>query len=225
MRSWWSRTGRALRLLRQLRSLGDAMLCSRIALFVLAVPVLLRLKLPTLERLLMGSVPGLSTGHWNHKLLSQFVPRPSSSCSISWRKDGSENEDKGQGRAREHLVEEGLIGSATATTDSVPARKIITCIDSLLATERRPPGRSRCLTRGLSLFYFLRKARLDVSLCFGIGKINGQFIGHCWLLKDGEPFLEAQDPRTVFTAIYAMPQRLQTDDPVGLPERAQISFR
>jgi Transglutaminase-like superfamily len=174
MRSWWSRTRRALRLfrqaLKQLRRPGEALLCFRIVLFALAVPVLLRLKLPTLEKLLMGN-------------------------------------------------------GAVAAADSAMTKKIITCIDSLLATACRPPGRSRCLTRGLSLFYFLRKGGLNVTLCFGIGKINGQFAGHCWLIKDGEPFLEAQDPRTVFTAIYAMPHRLPTDHIVSLPEQVPVPFR
>jgi hypothetical protein len=35
---------------------------------------------------------------------SSLVPRPSSSCSIFWRRDGFEDED--EGRAREHLAEE-----------------------------------------------------------------------------------------------------------------------
>jgi len=40
-------------------------------------------------------------------LPSEFVlvPRPSSSRSVFWRKDGYEEEDEGRGRAREHLAE------------------------------------------------------------------------------------------------------------------------
>ena len=35
-----------------------------------------------------------------------FVPRPSSSCSCFWRRDGFEDEGRGRGRGREHLAEE-----------------------------------------------------------------------------------------------------------------------
>jgi hypothetical protein len=68
-----------------------------------------------------------------------------------------------------------------------------------------PLLRPTCLTRGLTLYYFLTRAGLDVSMCFGMGKCGEEFIGHCWLVKDGEPFLEAHDPRLLFTEIYRVP--------------------
>ena len=40
-----------------------------------------------------------------------FVPRPSSSCSIFWRRDRFEDEDEGRGRPREHLAEERFMES------------------------------------------------------------------------------------------------------------------
>jgi len=45
-------------------------------------------------------------------LPSEFVlvPRPSSSCSIFWRRDRFEDEDEGRGRPREHLAEERFMG-------------------------------------------------------------------------------------------------------------------
>ena len=45
----------------------------------------------------------------NNNLPSEFVlvPRPSSSCSIFWRRDGFEDEDEG----REHLAEERFMES------------------------------------------------------------------------------------------------------------------
>src|SRR5262249_731473 len=66
--------------------------------------------------------------------------------------------------------------------------------------------RSICLTRGTTLYYFLRKAGVNVSLCFGIGNIRGQFIGHCWLVRDGAPFLETFDPQAYYTVMYCIPQ-------------------
>lgn len=73
----------------------------------------------------------------------------------------------------------------------------------------RPLVRRGCLTRGVTLYYFLRRAGVDVSLCFGVGASSDQadgFDGHCWLVKDGEPFLEARDPRRYYTQLYSFPQ-------------------
>jgi len=46
---------------------------------------------------------------------------------------------------------------------------------------------------------------MDVSLCFGMGKIDGEFVGHCWLVKDGVPFLELRDPRPWYSEMYRLP--------------------
>lgn len=63
----------------------------------------------------------------------------------------------------------------------------------------RPLVRGGCLTRGLTRYYFLRQAGIDVSLCFGVTQAGA---GHCWLEKDGDPFLEPGDPRTRFVLMY-----------------------
>jgi len=59
-----------------------------------------------------------------------------------------------------------------------------------------------CQFRGLTLYYFLRRAGVDVSLVFGIGVIGSMYKGHCWLVKDEVPYLETVDPRQYFTAMY-----------------------
>ena len=66
----------------------------------------------------------------------------------------------------------------------------------------RPLVRPGCLTRGLTRYYFLRRAGLDVALCFGMGRPDKEFMGHCWLVKGGEPFLESEDPRPRYTEMY-----------------------
>jgi hypothetical protein len=38
-----------------------------------------------------------------------------------------------------------------------------------------------------------------------MGKREEGFTGHCWLVKDGEPFLEVQDPRPLFTEMHRFP--------------------
>jgi hypothetical protein len=62
-----------------------------------------------------------------------------------------------------------------------------------------------CLTRGVTLCYFLRRAGIDVTLRFGMSQAGGAFTGHCWLVKDGVPFLEDKDPRPLYAHIVSIP--------------------
>lgn len=64
----------------------------------------------------------------------------------------------------------------------------------------KPLVRSGCLTRGLTRYHFFRRAGLDVSLHFGMGRIGDEkeFVGHCWLVRDGQPYLEMVDPRPLY---------------------------
>ena len=74
-------------------------------------------------------------------------------------------------------------------------------IDSLIAAGR-PVVRSGCLTRGLTLYRFLRRAGADVSLRFGVGTMSGRFAAHCWIVYHGEPLAEPRDPRPLFTETW-----------------------
>ncbi len=72
----------------------------------------------------------------------------------------------------------------------------------------RPLVRPGCLTRGITGYYILRRAGLDVALCFGVGLVPGtEVAGHCWLVLDGEPVLETADPRSVFTELVRLSSR------------------
>ena len=84
------------------------------------------------------------------------------------------------------------------------AQKIVSYVEAVL--RRAPLARRDCLARGLTLFYFLRRAGVDVALCFGTGKPEGSFAGHCWLAKDGAPYLE-KDADFSFEEIYRFPAR------------------
>lgn len=64
----------------------------------------------------------------------------------------------------------------------------------------------RCLTRGLTRYYFLRRAGVELSLSFGAGFGPAGFSGHCWLMQGGEPFLEPTDPRPRFVTMYSVPE-------------------
>jgi hypothetical protein len=80
--------------------------------------------------------------------------------------------------------------------------KRITDYVEIAIRRGNPLVRRGCLTRGLTRYYFLRRAGLDVELCFGMGRLDKEFMGHCWLVKEGEPFLETEDPRTRYAEMY-----------------------
>jgi len=72
----------------------------------------------------------------------------------------------------------------------------------------KPFVRPGCLTRGITGYYLLRRVGLDVALCFGMGPVRGSGVaGHCWLVLDGEPVLEAADPRPAFIEMVRLSSR------------------
>jgi hypothetical protein len=69
----------------------------------------------------------------------------------------------------------------------------------------RPLVRPGCLTRGVTSYALLRRAGLDVVLRFGVGQREGRDVGHCWLVRDGQPWQEKVDPRDHFVAVSSLP--------------------
>lgn len=69
-----------------------------------------------------------------------------------------------------------------------------------------PIVRTGCLTRGITLYYGLRRAGVEVSLCFGMGSDGGERVGHCWIDLDGAPQLEGVEPTTKFTPVARLSQ-------------------
>jgi Transglutaminase-like superfamily len=90
-----------------------------------------------------------------------------------------------------------------------PAPEEVEQLERMIALAPRIAGplvRPGCLTRGVTLFWFLRRAGLDVELRFGLDPRDGSSTdGHCWLSLDGEPFLEKRDPRARFAELYRLP--------------------
>ncbi len=93
------------------------------------------------------------------------------------------------------------LGADSFVTHEEHVKKIAAYVE-LAIGRGRPIVRPGCLTRGLTRYYFLRRAGMNVTLCFGMGRIGGKFIGHCWLMRDGEPFLEVEDPRLRYVEVY-----------------------
>lgn len=98
------------------------------------------------------------------------------------------------------------------TTDRRPGPETAERLAALVELAHRvarPAVRSGCLTRGVTLFWFLRRAGIDVELRFGLDPTRDGATGaadaHCWLTLDSEPYLERVDPRSRFAEIYRMP--------------------
>jgi len=105
---------------------------------------------------------------------------------------------------------EALLEPSAAPARARPAdRERIAASVLAMLEAGRPLVRSGCLTRGLTLYYFLRRAGEDVALCFGMGRADGGdgFDGHCWVTLDGEPYLERRDPRPLYVEMYSFGRR------------------
>jgi hypothetical protein len=74
----------------------------------------------------------------------------------------------------------------------------------LAQSAGRPLVRGGCLTRGITMLWFLRRRGLDVELCFGLDVAAATPDGHCWLVLDGAPILECVDPSTRFAEQYRL---------------------
>lgn len=68
-----------------------------------------------------------------------------------------------------------------------------------------PIVRSGCLTRGVTLYWLLRRAGAPVELCFGVGRVDEELVGHCWLARDGQPYLEPPGSPARFDVVYRIP--------------------
>ena len=147
MKSLLFRRGSARDVSRLVTRPSDAILLIHIGTFATFVPLLLRLRLPIVARVLTP-------------------------------------------RRRHASADPGRVRIIEAMTNAVLGRRWI---------------RRSCLVRGTTLFYFLTRAGLNVELLFGIGQVDGRFAGHCGLVKDGQPYLEMQDPRPIFTVVYSIP--------------------
>lgn len=104
-------------------------------------------------------------------------------------------------RTQERLLEPRRV---RVRVDLNRAERVIAHTESAIAMGE-PVVRRGCLTRGYTRYFFLRRAGLDVSLDFGMGTVNGRFEGHCWLVREGAPYLEKVDPRPVFARTYSFP--------------------
>ena len=98
----------------------------------------------------------------------------------------------------------GLVTRPVRGTASAPGTvERLATLTGLAVRLAHPLVRTGCLTRGVTLFWFLRRAGNDVELVFGLDAARSD--GHCWLVHHGEPILEKEDPRERFGELYRLP--------------------
>ena len=119
------------------------------------------------------------------------------------------------------------LGGDSFVTDAPEetVKKIAAYVELAIA-RGRPIVRPGCLTRGLTRYYFLRRAGMNVTLCFGMGRVDNKFVGHCWLTRDGEPFLELEDPQSRYVQVYRISReggRASVPDAAGKLRRFSTS--
>jgi hypothetical protein len=79
-----------------------------------------------------------------------------------------------------------------------------------------PLVRRGCLTRGVSLLWIFRRCGIEVELAFGIGGPGDHNQGHCWLLRDGKPYLEPEASGDRFVELFRLPPGLADDRRVSV---------
>lgn len=81
-------------------------------------------------------------------------------------------------------------------------------LDALLR-RGRPLVRSGCLVRSLTAYRSLRHAGFEVSLVFGMGRVDGEedFTGHCWIEMGGRALAEKRDPKLYYTETWRIAPR------------------
>jgi hypothetical protein len=91
--------------------------------------------------------------------------------------------------------------------ESIPPERVAQIVE-LAQSRAHPFVRAGCLTRGVSLLWLLRRRGVDVELAFGIGAPTDHDHGHCWLVLDGEPYLERREFGDRFIEVWRIPKQV-----------------
>jgi hypothetical protein len=61
--------------------------------------------------------------------------------------------------------------------------------------------KQNCLIRGLLLFFYGKRCKMDVRLNFGSRRINHRFDTHCWIVQNGVIRFEVEDVIRQYTTL------------------------
>ena len=97
-------------------------------------------------------------------------------------------------------------GPSQKTPSAESVGRIVRYTDGMLAS-RGPMMRKNCFRRAITLYYFLRREGMELDVCFGVKTPDESVLdGHCWLVRDDSPYLEINDPTSMFTPVYSFSQ-------------------
>jgi hypothetical protein len=58
-----------------------------------------------------------------------------------------------------------------------------------------------CIPRGFARYAVLRRMGVDATLCFGLGRPDGDIAGHCWITLEGDILFEPDETEATFTEV------------------------
>ena len=89
-------------------------------------------------------------------------------------------------------VRAAVAGPAIRTAGRSADRQAQAAARLVDALANRLPGRPGCLPRALTLCRLLRRAGLDAELRIGVGKPDGRFTAHAWVVHAGRSLDEGE---------------------------------
>jgi hypothetical protein len=88
--------------------------------------------------------------------------------------------------------------------DARAAATHVEWITNVVLHRARRIVRPGCMARGLTRYAVMRRADIDVVLCFGVGRPKDDFEGHCWLTLDDEVLFEPSGSEESFTRVVGI---------------------
>ncbi len=101
----------------------------------------------------------------------------------------------------EVLMRSGALDAVTEALDALPAIheasaaevvEIAKLTEHVLRNRRYP--RTTCLQRALTRYAMLRRRGVDTTFVVGVREGSVPLVGHAWLERGGQPFLERELP-------------------------------
>ena len=105
---------------------------------------------------------------------------------------------------RAHRIVSTRVRAARPGTPADAAMQLARAIDRVLRLDILMFKRS-CWRRALVLHRFLALRGIDSRVNFGVKTSGGELLGHAWLERDGQPFLE--DDASSYVVTFSLPQR------------------
>ncbi len=127
---------------------------------------------------------------------------------------------RGFARAQRQLSRSAARACEGVLEASDPARAVSLARPHAVAVNlaaRNLPGKPRCLTRSLSLWWLLRRRGIDSRMCVGVRQLSGEIEAHAWVACGEHVINDHQDIALVFLPFDG--------DIAAIVDSIQVSFR